>query len=166
MASSYGKTSVKAIIGEMEHPIFRLSAFKDTPPVEYVKNLAKHTMDMCKKKEMCINEAFLKTYNEQQLMSISTEVIASTSKPKERCHVLAEIIYQPLIEQLENQSQQSEKAKELLLMMVQAGVWNDFADAGSNVSWASFSERFTKELQRRSSPESKVVSGKPDIKMG
>ena len=91
----------------------------------------------------------MKGFSDEVMNRLNFEVVASTQKPKDRCQAMTEIIYQDLYEKLEDMTVQCEKTKELLSLIVQTAMWNDFGDESSNVRWASFSKMLSDEMRSR-----------------
>ncbi|CAE7464371.1 unnamed protein product [Symbiodinium natans] len=142
--------SIKECLEEINNNIHRISfAGSASPVVEQVKNIAKEAVGHIKSKTPNLAEMLMNSLNKEALVRINTEVVASSAKPFERCRLMSEISYESIHAKLEEMEYQHNKAKEMLTHTIYLFVCSEFADANTNISWASLSEKLLMTIAKK-----------------
>ena len=123
--------------------------------VEQVKNIGKEAVGHIKSKTPNLAEMLMNSLNKESLTRINAEVVASSAKPYERCRLMSEIAYENIHAKLDEMEYQHNKAKEMLTHTIYLFVCSEFADANTNISWASLSEKLLVSIAKKEDTQMK-----------
>ena len=153
--SEYSKVSTKSIRDDIVALVFRFSSVElNMKTIEEVKTAAEHIL---KSTDKNVLTTLLASQSIPNLRRLSTEVLASGTRPVVRFRSISEIVFNNYINQLGDMSSLASKAEDLLCYLVQYVLLMECGDETGGVSWKTFLTVVSSEIEKRASATTPVA---------